>query len=251
MGELWGMGGHVEMTAILVWGPAGPSLIATCPPRPVPHTSDRLIEVAGLWASQLVLEPWGGTQDSARERWIPPDSVTEGVDQGQAGFSRFQLFSSSSLSLNTSCAPVSTLNRNKPICCRYKPVSHLQNTQSFSLLWGKPGTRACGCQAGSGVGGAPGWDLTGSPCLRSPACAVLVCSQHVLLEQHLVQPGCADESARGLLLPVQRRARRYCCCDVGEAGASSLGPGRMCTNVGSPLPTSDKLRLKLLVLNLT
>lgn len=162
----------------------------------------------------------------------------------------FQLLSSS-LSLNTSCAPVSTPNRNKPICCRYKPVSHLQNTQSCSLLWGKPGTRACGCQAGSGVGRCPGWDLTARRvptaqpvlywCARNMSFWSSISFNLAVLMNLLVAFFYPFRGVRGGIVAAVS----------GGLGRLHWDPGRMRTNVGCPLPTSDKLRLKPLVLNLT
>lgn len=42
----------------------------------------------------------------------------------------------------------------------------------------------------------------------SPAHPVLVLQEHVILEQHLLQPGCAHEPPRGLLLPSGRHPWR-------------------------------------------
>lgn len=44
--------------------------------------------------------------------------------------------------------------------------------------------------------------LTDSVCFPSPACLVLVCPKHVLLEQHLLQPGRPNEPAGGIFLPI-------------------------------------------------
>lgn len=146
------------MAAVLVWGPAGLSLKATCPPHDQcpTHASHRRTGVPGLSGHLVWSQSHGGNSGLSACTADTPDSVTEGVDQSQAGVPMRQPFSSSSMSLNISSVPVSTPNRNKPICRHYEPLSHLQNTRPFLLLWWKPGAGGpCGDPAGGGRHGAP------------------------------------------------------------------------------------------------